>query len=892
MAQHSSLHKFLDTHKADGKSTHTSMQGGSYFIGDDEMDLFYDLYFKALRRHDKQFLVEKSTPVGPCRVDFDFIYAKDVTKHLHTRDQVMSFSRAYIECIKELVQVPDDVRVYVMEKDEPTYNKKKDAMKSGIHFLFPDIKVHKCVEQRVRRALIGRMEEFFAGLPLQDAWDTVYDEAIVNRSAPWTLYGSQKPETIDAHAVPYRLTYILNWDGADFNVTEGRDLPTESVDLIKTLSIRRRDDEQTPYTEEGHKLYESFKSSGQDTSKRTHRGRPMERTQRPNSRASSPTAIMTQPLEPDERNTIREHVMNLNPRRADEYADWIKVGQCLYNIHPDLLDVFLDFSSQNADKYNEGDCVRTWNGFTFRNDGDKLSYGSLRYWSRDDNPEAFEDINERNVQRLMKVACSLTEYDCAALIHALFRDNYKCSDFKYNIWYRWSGHIWRETDSGVDLLLRLSKEVAQKFYKKAAVIQNEMANSNLLDCLDPERMKECGKCDYCVLELERTGYEKVYKQLKKTGFKANVMRECRELFFDEEFAKKADANKDLIAFNNGVLELDDKFTFRPGKPSDYMTFSTGIDYDVDKPYYEYASWQQVERFIRQVLADAEVREYFMKHLASNLFGGNPAQKFHVMTGSGSNGKSMIMNLMSKAMGDYACTVPISLLTQQRKSSGSAAPEVARLKGRRFVTMQEPDERIALNTGLMKEISSGEKMYARDLFKSGGEFEVLAKFHLACNEKPKINTTDGGTWRRLVVINFTSKFVVTPMEPHEYPLDESIQFSVGSVEWATAFMAYLVHVLKEGRGLRKLSAPDKVLEYTNDYRDENDAIAKFIREKIVAAGEGDDVQTTKDTIRRTFRQWKADNDNMSLQPIELEKRLIAVYGVYPRGGWRTFKIADS
>jgi putative DNA primase/helicase len=343
-----------------------------------------------------------------------------------------------------------------------------------------------------------------------------------------------------------------------------------------------------------------------------------------------------------------------------------------------------------------------------------------------------------------------------------------------------------------------------------------------------------------------------------------------------------------------VLELDDKFTFRPGRPIDYITFSTGIDYDADKPYDAYDAWPRVDKFIKQVLVDAEVRDYFIKHLASNLFGGNPAQKFHVMTGSGSNGKSMIMNIMSRAMGDYACTVPISLLTQQRKSSGSAAPEVARLKGRRFVTMQEPDERIALNTGLMKELSSGEKMYARDLFKSGGEFEVLAKFHLACNEKPKINTTDGGTWRRLVVINFTSKFVPVPTEPHEFPLDESIQFSVGSVEWATAFMAYLVHVLKEGRGLRKLNAPDKVLEYTNEYRDENDAIAKFIREKIVVVrdDEEDDVHTTKDLVRRAFRQWKAENDNMSLQPIELEKRLILLYGTCPRGGWTTFKIVDT
>jgi P4 family phage/plasmid primase-like protien len=371
-------------------------------------------------------------------------------------------------------------------------------------------------------------------------------------------------------------------------------------------------------------------------------------------------------------------------------------------------------------------------------------------------------------------------------------------------------------------------------------------------------------------------------------FKNNVMKECRELFFDEEFTKKVDSNKDLIAFNNGVLDLI-TLQFRDGKPEDYLSFSTAIDYDAEKMYYEYEAWPAVDTFIKQVLPDREVREYFLKHLATNLVGGNTAQKFHIMTGSGSNGKSMIMNLTSTALGDYACTVPISLFTQKRKGSGNAAPEVIRLKGRRFVTMQEPDESIALNTGLMKEITSGEKMYARDLFKSGTEFEVQAKFHLACNDKPKINTTDGGTWRRLVVINFKSKFVPVPTANNEFPLDESIQFLVQSKEWATPFLAYLVQTLKDGNGLRKLIAPAAVLEYTSDYRNENDGIAKFMSDKISPLVEGDEiVQVDKTSLKRVFKMWMSDND-LRLSPADMEKRFEAQYGKYPRGGWTNFKM---
>ena len=171
-----------------------------------------------------------------------------------------------------------------------------------------------------------------------------------------------------------------------------------------------------------------------------------------------------------------------------------------------------------------------------------------------------------------------------------------------------------------------------------------------------------------------------------------------------------------------------------------------------------------------------------------------------------------------------------------------------------------------------------------------EFDVQAKFHLACNDKPKINTTDGGTWRRLVVINFISKFVVKPQEKNEYPLDEKVQNQVNSKEWATPFLSYLVHLLKEGKGFHKLVAPPKVMEYTSEYRSDNDGIAKFVYDKISDLAEGDEiVQVEKAQLKRVFKIWKDENDMRTLSPADMEKRIEAVYGKYPRGGWTNFKL---
>ena len=885
MAQKGNLREFLDNHKADTLWTHTSLAGGKYFIPQENMGKFYDLYVESILDQEKQYLVEKTTEIGPLRIDFDFIYSREIESHQHTRDQTLAFVKAYLKEVSEYLEIPSETKVYIMEKRKPTLDTKKNRMKSGIHIVVPDICTHKFVEQRVRRNLLKNMSEYFPNLPLTESWEKVYDEGVANRSVPWTVYGSRKN---DPNSLPYLVSYIIQ-NGEILN-----SVPPVSTSLMQTLSLCRDDSAETPMTEQGKTIYAGLNKPNQEIrisggrSVTPARGRPTSRTEKPSSRGSSPQGRVIPPLDPERKKYLKDHVLNLDESRFMEYTKWVQVGLCLHNIHPDLLDVFLDFSSQYEEKYNEADCIQKWNMLTFRNDGDRIGEGTLRYWSREDNREGYDEIEKSNVGRLVLQACSGTEHDVACVIHAKFRDSYICCDFGKNVWYRWSGHIWRETDRGVDLQLKLSKEIAGVFFKTMDGITHEMANRGLLNCTG-EGKGDCGVCEYCQEEKKRSGLNAIYTKLKTTKFKDNVMRECRELFFDEEFTKKVDSNKDLIAFNNGVMDLI-KMEFRDGKPEDYISFSTSIDYDSNKLYYEYEEWPVVENFIQQVLPDYEVRNYFLKHLATNLLGGNTAQKFHILTGSGSNGKSMITNLTSTALGDYACTVPISLFTQKRKGSGSAAPEVIRLKGRRFVTMQEPDEAIALNTGLMKEITSGENMYARDLFKSGTEFEVQAKFHLACNDKPKINTTDGGTWRRLVVINFLSKFVPKPSEPNEFPMDESIQFKVKSKLWATPFLSYLVHLLKQEKGIRKLVAPPKVLEYTSEYQNDNDGISKFISEKISLLVEGDEiVQIDKTTLRRVFKTWKDDNEQRNLSPNDLEKKMEQKFGKYPRGGWTSFKI---
>merc|ERR1711968_416348 len=85
-----------------------------------------------------------------------------------------------------------------------------------------------------------------------------------------------------------------------------------------------------------------------------------------------------------------------------------------------------------------------------------------------------------------------------------------------------------------------------------------------------------------------------------------------------------------------------------------------------------------------------MRNYVLKLYSSYLQGHIPDEKFHIATGSGSNGKSLSIDLLMYALGEYAITLPITILIKKRNASNAASPELAMIKGKRFGVFQEPE----------------------------------------------------------------------------------------------------------------------------------------------------------------------------------------------------------
>jgi len=898
MASAGGLLKFLEDHRitTPGESiTHVTLTPpGKYFVGSDILQEFYDLYYDYVGVHtNKITLTESPQVLGPCKVDLDFQYEAGTTAHKHTPEQVLQFVLEYVKTMRMFLVVPDAVEVYVMEKMKPT--PKKDGAAGGVHVLVPDVRTTKYVEMGIRDVMLTKMS-MFDDVPLKEKeWSKVYDRAVASRSSGWMMYGARKDK-----GLPYIITSRITVNADGSHTADTTPVPM-TPDLLRKLDTFERDESrETAMTPEAQEKYGNLPETNQENVRISggravmpRVGRPLQR-RLPGSRDSSPTAYQPRPLTPEEKQYVHDHVQNLADSRSSDYQCWIDVGICLKNIHPDLYDEFEEFSRRSA-VFNVRECMSKWNSFSMRNTGPRLQEGSLRKWSAADNIERYTEIEKNNILRKIDGSHAGAEYDVASVVYSQFRDHYKCASFGKNAWFKYTGHVWQESDRGIQLQLELSVTIWKLYIQRAGYYGGKLTDGSLPDC-NSKDARECMRtgCQTCYTVVMQQDLMKVAAQLKKTPFKSNVMRECQELFLDENFIKKVDENRNLLACQNGVFDME-AFEFRDGKPDDCLSFTTQLDYEPSMRYADYKEWPEIQDFLNKIFPNPRVREYMNRHMARCLNGtGN--QKFHVLTGVGSNGKSMLICLIETALGDYACKVPISLLTQGRGKSGAAAPELIRLKGRRFVTMQEPDEAVPLNTGFMKELTSSEKIIARDLYagaKSMIEFELQCKLHLACNDKPKINTNDSGTWRRMMVVNFPSKFVQNPDGPNQHKMDISIERKVKSQEWGRCFLAYLIHLYKKFKN-EDVVAPEDIQVYTNEYREESNAIMRFFADCTYSVEPAEDTpKVSKKMLTSKFKEWwETNRGTRDWRVEEMIKEAQTKWGAYTHGGWKCFQLRNE
>ncbi len=824
------------TAKGMSEFTHVSMGGITFpgkfnFADKNKRDKLAKYLAQAQEAGIVFSIAEKLQTYAPIMVDIDLRYPKEGVKehfkgknHLYDDDMIFNIVDNYREAINHYLNVSDnEVQCFVFEKTK--YGQKSGEASDGIHMIFPYIVANNKVRHLIFKYVNDKLtdEETFSNY---SNFSSVLDDKIISTN-PWLMYGCAKP-----NGEPYKLTRILDNDNDEIDL----DTIGDVVDIVKLMSMRDtrwEEDNATPFNDD----YDEDKINGLYIEHFSYGGD-----------RDDPNDMYE--LIPDDKLDLIDKAMKmtelLSSKRADNYFEWLRVGWALHNTHRCLIDTWVQFSKRSR-KFSDGECERLW--ASMKDDG--YTIRSLMLWAKEDSPEEYKVFVREDFENNLKKNSVNNTFMIAKALHTKYFDRFVCADIKQNIWYHFTSHRWHKCVNGGKLITLMSSEFANYYiamgseYSKQAI---DAAGSDKKTFLD-----------------QSIHFNKIAESLMDINFKEKVMKEAKYIFHDDQFLNRLDENHHLIGFENGVYDLKLK-KFRAGQPDDHISMSTKQQYvkwNDNNPYAKY-----IHNFFEQVMPIEAVRKYLLTRLSTCLSGENRDEIFIFCIGSGSNGKSLTFQLVSEALGDYYISCPITIITRKRNSSNAASPELARMKGVRCGVYQEPGTDEEINVGIFKELSGNDRFMVRGLYSEPIEIRPQLKQFMTTNELPEIKAIDGGTWRRIRVIDFMSKFVENPdpNNQYEFKLDTTLKDKIS--QWAPAFVSYLIHVYTTMYDTpNKIPEPAEVTASTTQYRKDQDLLREYYDEYFepnTVAKEG----AKKKDIWIKFKEWhKNHHDGETLPKVK-------------------------
>jgi len=875
------LADFLATHNAkNNKSkpppapTHTrigdadaGIYGGSYVIPGEDLPEFYKLYHDEIFvKKKKEYLTEKQLETsGPIAVDFDFRYNYDVEERVHTNENIQDMILLFLDELKQYFIFEENMPfdIFIFEKPHVNRVKDKSITKDGIHMLIC-LQADHVIQLMIRESILTKIGDIWENLPLTNGWDSVLDEGISKGTTNWQLFGSRKPNN---EAYELSQHFIIKYDKTDgeFMMTQQK---VENFDLKNNFVKLSVQNASHPKFEMKPSILDIYNAKANLKSKPKKYNSKIKMNLLIDENEEEQTSISIQDIVNKE--TLEKAVqMMLSQLSSSEYEikETHEYTQALperfYEPGSHLLNRQVAFALKHTDDRLflswvmlrskatdfEYESIPTlyhdWRKY-FNQTNSGVTRRSIMFWVKQYAYDEYIRVKESTIEHYIEEAItSQTDFDVAVVLYQIFKDKYVCISYSNKgLWYVFKQHRW-EPDKGLTLRLAISKDTYYIFDKKRESVMTEMSQYENTD----ERHE--------FLKKRGAAISAIQQKLKKTNDKNNIMREAMELFYDKEFIKNMDTNRFLLCFNNGVIDFKEN-QFRDGYPQDYVTKTTGINYMDFNKYKDDKAFmktrEEIYSFMEKLFPIKSLNKYMWEHLASCLIGTNMNQTFNIYHGSGSNGKSMLTDLMSQTLGEYKGTVPITLVTEKRNGIGGTSSEVIQLKGIRYAVMQEPSKDVKLNEGIMKELTGGDPVQGRALYCESETFETQFKLVVCTNNLFEINSNDDGTWRRIRKCDFSSKFVDnkeahTDDTPFVFLKDKSLKekFPI----FAPVFASMLVQLAFETHG--NVEDCDVVMSASNKYRCGQDHISSFIADSVVRTDNPQDT-IKKGELGSHFKLW--------------------------------------
>ncbi|MEV5646372.1 phage/plasmid primase, P4 family [Streptomyces flaveolus] len=304
-------------------------------------------------------------------------------------------------------------------------------------------------------------------------------------------------------------------------------------------------------------------------------------------------------------------------------------------------------------------------------------------------------------------------------------------------------------------------------------------------------------------------------------------------------AARLDADPYALCTPEGIVELRTGLIKNPDPDKDFHSRSTTVGpQSMPTPRWG--------RFLTDTFGDdAEGREmidYLQLLLGYSVTGDVGGQVLPFLFGSGKNGKSVLLDVLMKLLGDYADAAPPGFL-MARPYEGHPT-DLAELHGRRVIVCSEVKPGDKFDEARVKLLTGGDRIKARRMRQDFFSFEPTHKLWLLGNHRPEVGTGGFAFWRRMRLIPFER--VVSDDRKIDNLADILVTEEGPGILWwlIDGARRYLA-------GARNLAGPERVRIATTAYAENEDHTGRFYEECCVL---GSDLRAEQTALYAAYRAW--------------------------------------
>ncbi|MFK4474175.1 P4 family phage/plasmid primase-like protein [Paenibacillus sp. RC73] len=221
------------------------------------------------------------------------------------------------------------------------------------------------------------------------------------------------------------------------------------------------------------------------------------------------------------------------------------------------------------------------------------------------------------------------------------------------------------------------------------------------------------------------------------------------------------------------------------------------------------------------------------------------EKIFLFTGTGSNGKSVLIKTIEAMIGK----ANISKVKIQDLEGDRSRFKIAELYGKVLNCFTDIPADALNSTGNLKVLASGEGLNAEKKGKDPFNFEPFCKLLFSANELPKSSDNSDGFFRRLTVFPFTRKFT-------DQQKDTKLIHKLTTPSALSTLLNYALEGLRRLEQQGGFSYSQTIKDQVKTYQMESDTIMLFIDEECEIESEASKQHESRIECKRLYAKYAA------------------------------------